>query len=68
MTVFILVTLINTLGLTEFVSDALSRRKQKEAATNTKIVDLFKEALKEIKTGLCNVSQRDTGQQDSVGS
>jgi hypothetical protein len=67
-TVFILVTLINTLGLTEFVSDALASRKQKEAATNTKIVDLFKEALEEIKTGLCNVSQRDTGQQDSVGS
>jgi hypothetical protein len=45
----ILVALINTLGLTEFVSDALTRRKQKEAETNAKIVDLFKDALDEIK-------------------
>ena len=37
----ILVALINTLGLTELVSDALASRKQKEAETNAKIVDLF---------------------------
>ena len=44
----IIVSLINTLGLTELVSDALASRKQKEAETNAKIVDLFKEALDEI--------------------
>ena len=38
----ILVALINTLGLTELVSDALGKRKQKEAETNVKIVDLLK--------------------------
>jgi hypothetical protein len=45
----ILVALINTLGLTELVSDALASRKQKETETNAKIVDLFKEAFDEIK-------------------
>jgi hypothetical protein len=33
----------------EFVSDALGSRKQKEAETNAKIVDLFKHALDETK-------------------
>jgi hypothetical protein len=47
--VFILVVLIKTLGLTELVSDYLSIRKEKEAETNSKIVDLFKDALDEIK-------------------
>ena len=47
--VHILVELINTLGLTELVSDALPSRKEKEAETNAKIVDLFKDALDEIK-------------------
>jgi hypothetical protein len=47
--VFILVVLIKTLGLTELVSDSLASRKQKEAETNSKIVDLFKDALDEIK-------------------
>jgi hypothetical protein len=46
LTVDIIVALTKTLGLTELVSDALS---QKEAETNAKIVDLFKEALYEIK-------------------
>ena len=41
----IIVALIKTLGLTELVSDALASRKHKEAETNAKIVDLFKEAL-----------------------
>jgi hypothetical protein len=41
----ILVVLINTLGLTELVSDALGNRKKKEAETNSKIVDLFKDTL-----------------------
>jgi hypothetical protein len=45
----ILVVLINTLSLTELVSDDLESRKQKEAETNTKIVDLFKDAFDEIK-------------------
>ena len=49
----ILVVLINTLGLTELVSDALASRKQKEADTNAKIVDLFKDALDEIKNCRC---------------
>jgi hypothetical protein len=44
-TVVILVELINTLGLTELVSDALGIRKQKEAETNAKIVDLLTNAL-----------------------
>jgi hypothetical protein len=54
--VVILVALINTLtelvsdGLTELVSDALGQsRKQKEAETNAKIVDLLKHALDETK-------------------
>ena len=47
--VIILVALIKSLGLTELVSDALGSRKQKEAETNAKIVDLFKDALDEIK-------------------
>jgi hypothetical protein len=47
--VFILVALIKTLGLTDLVSDSLASRKQKEAETNAKIVDLFKDALDEIK-------------------
>ena len=52
LTVDILVALINTLGLSELVSDALAsrkQRKQKEAETNAKIVDLFKDSLDEIK-------------------
>jgi hypothetical protein len=49
LTVDILVVLINTLGLTELVSDVLGSRKKKEVETNTKIVDLFKDALDEIK-------------------
>ena len=44
-----LVALINTLGLTELVGDALGSRKQKEAQTNAKIVDLLKHALDETK-------------------
>jgi hypothetical protein len=51
LSVDIIVALIKTLGLTELVSDALATRKQKEAETNAKIVDLFKEALDEIKNG-----------------
>ena len=35
--VIILVVLIQTLGLTELVSDALGNRKKKEVETNTKI-------------------------------
>ncbi len=42
-------TLIKSLGLTELVSDALGNRKQKEAETNVKIVDLFKDVIDEIK-------------------
>ena len=49
LTVIILVVLIQTLGLTDLVSDALGSRKQKEAETTSKIVDLFKDALDEIK-------------------
>jgi hypothetical protein len=41
--------IINTLGLTGLVSDALGSRKKKEAETNTKIVDLLKHALDETK-------------------
>ncbi len=52
----ILVVLINTLGLTELVSDAMTSRKEKEAETNAKIVDLFKEALDEIKN--CRTEQQ----------
>ncbi len=48
-TIDIIVALIKTLGLTELVIDDLSSRKQKEVEKNTKIVDLFKEALDEIK-------------------
>jgi hypothetical protein len=51
----IFVALIKTLGLTELVSDALASRKQKEAETNAKIVDPFKEALDEIKN--CRTEQ-----------
>ncbi len=47
--VVILVALINTLGLTELVSDALGSRKQKEVETNAKIVDLLKYVLDETK-------------------
>jgi hypothetical protein len=47
--VVMLVALINTLGLTELVGDALGSRKQKEAQTNAKIVDLLKHALDETK-------------------
>ncbi len=47
--VFILVALIKTLGLTELLSDSLVSRNQKESETNVKIVDLFKDALDEIK-------------------
>ncbi len=49
LSVDIIVALIKALGLTELVSDALASRKQKEAETNAKIVDLFKEAFDEIK-------------------
>jgi hypothetical protein len=56
LTVDILVVLINTLGLTELVSDVLTSRKQKEQETNTKIVDLFKDALDEIKN--CRTEQQ----------
>jgi hypothetical protein len=52
----ILVALINTLGLTELVSDAMASRKQKEAETSAKIVDLFKAALDEIKK--CRTEQQ----------
>ena len=52
----IIVAFINTLGLTELVSDTLTIRKQKEAETNAKIVDLFKEALDEIKN--CRTEQQ----------
>ncbi len=52
----LIVSLIKTLGLTELVSDALATRKQKEAETNAKIVDLFKEALDEIKN--CRTEQQ----------
>jgi hypothetical protein len=45
----ILVVLINTLGLTELVSDVLGNRNQKEAETNVKIVDLLKYTLDETK-------------------
>jgi len=47
--VSILVVLIKTLGLTERVSDALGSRKNKEAETNGKIVDLLKHTLDETK-------------------
>jgi hypothetical protein len=50
------VALIKTLGLTELVSDALASRKQNEAKTNAKIVDLFKEAFDEIKN--CRTEQQ----------
>jgi hypothetical protein len=43
------VVLINTIGLTEFVSDSLGSRKQKETSTNSKIVHLLKHALDETK-------------------
>ena len=52
----IIVALIKTLGLTELVSDALASRKHEEAETNAKIVDLFKEALDEIKN--CRTEQQ----------
>ena len=42
--VIVLVALIQTLGLTELVSDDLGNCKQKEAETNGKIVDLFKDS------------------------
>jgi hypothetical protein len=48
--------LINTLGLTELVSDALGSREQKEAETNAKIVDLLKHALDE--TNNCRNEQQ----------
>ena len=54
--VVMLVVLINTLGLTELVSDALGNRKQKEAETNAKIVDLLKHALDETKN--CRTDQQ----------
>jgi len=47
--VVILVALIKTLGLTELVSDTLGSRNQKEAETNSKIVDLFKHVMDETK-------------------
>jgi hypothetical protein len=56
LSVDIIVTLIKTLGLMELVSDALASRKQKEAETNAKIVDLFKESLDEIKN--CRTDQQ----------
>jgi hypothetical protein len=48
--------LINTLGLTELVSDALGSRKQKEAKTNAKIVDLLNHVLDETKN--CRIDQQ----------
>ena len=54
--VVMLVALINTLGLTELVGDALGSRKQKEAETNAKIVDLLKHALDETKN--CRTEQQ----------
>jgi len=48
--------LIKTLGLTELVSDAPASRKQNEAETNVKIVDLFKDELDEIKN--CRTEQQ----------
>jgi hypothetical protein len=56
--VVMLVALINTLGLTELVGDALGSRKQKEAQTNAKIVDLLKHALDETKENLNFWSER----------
>ena len=60
LTVIILVALIKTLGLTELVSDALGSRKQKEAETNAKIVDLFKDTLDEHldRQNLCPKERR----------
>ncbi len=52
----IIVALIKTLDLTELVSDALATRYQKQAETNAKIVDLFKEVLDEIKN--CRTEQQ----------
>jgi hypothetical protein len=49
LTMDVLVELINTLGLTELVSDALGSRKKKEGETNAKIVDLLKHTLDETK-------------------
>ncbi len=54
--VVMLVVLINALGLTELVSNALGSRKQKEAETNAKIVDLLKHALDETKN--CRTEQQ----------
>ena len=54
--VVVLVALINELGLTELVSNALGSRKQKEAETNAKIVDLLKHALDETKN--CRTEQQ----------
>jgi hypothetical protein len=56
LTVDVLVVLINMLGLTELVRDALTNRTQKQAKTNVKIVDRFKEALDEIKN--CRTDQQ----------
>jgi hypothetical protein len=58
LTVVILVVLINTLGLTDLVSDVLGSRKQKEAGTNAKIVDLLKHALDETKNCRNGMSNR----------
>jgi cell shape-determining protein MreC len=66
LTVDILVALINTLGLTELVSDSLVSRKQKEAETNAKIVDLFKDALDEIKN--CRTEQQTLKQIHGMGT
>jgi hypothetical protein len=49
LSVDVLVVLINTLGLTEVVSDALGNRKQIETETNTKILDLLKHTMDETK-------------------
>ncbi len=56
--VVILVVLINTFGLTELVSDALGRHNQKEAETNTKIVDLLKLKHELDETNCRNEQQR----------
>jgi hypothetical protein len=55
LTVDVLAVLINMLGLTELVSDSLGSRTQKEAEKK-KIVDLFKDALDEIKN--CRTDQQ----------
>jgi hypothetical protein len=65
----ILVALTNTLGLTDLVSEVLTSREQKQVETNTKIVDLFKEALDDVFL-LCFLVYRGTmrGGRSAVGA